>query len=174
MCRPSASEVRPMRRAEAIVAALLLLGGGIMLREALKLSIGWTSIGPGSGFFPFWLAVGVLLSGAVILVQSLRNLALPEASGADVPFLEWKSVKPLLAVLFPIVGIVALIDYFGLYLGGFLYLAGYMRFVGRFRWPVILLVSALIPLGLFFIFERWFLLPMPKGMILEYLLYGGK
>jgi len=163
-----------MRRAEAVVAGLLLLGAGVMFRHALKLPIGWTDTGPGSGFFPFWLSVGVLLSGAVILVQSLRQLTVQEGAGTDVPFLERRSVKPLLAVLLPIVGIVALIDYFGIYLGGFLYLAGYMRFVGRFRWPATLLVSASIPLVLFFIFERWFLLPMPKGVILETLLYGGR
>ncbi|MDR5703678.1 MAG: tripartite tricarboxylate transporter TctB family protein [Armatimonadota bacterium] len=163
-----------MRKAEAVVASLLLLGGGVMLRQALKLPIGWTDTGPGSGFFPFWLAVGVLLSGAVILVQSLKRLAAQEGGGVDVPFLERRSVKPLLAVLLPIAGVVALIDYFGIYVGGFLYLVGYMRFVGRFRWPTILLVSTAIPFVLFLIFERWFLLPMPKGVILETLLYGGK
>jgi hypothetical protein len=36
---------------------------------------------------------------------------------------------------------------------------------------VIVPVSVLIPLALFFLFERWFLLPMPSGVILEYLLY---
>jgi hypothetical protein len=47
-----------------------------------------------------------------------------------------------------------------------------MTFVGRQRWVTVLLVSVLLPVTLFFIFERWFLLPMPKGMLLEYLLYG--
>jgi hypothetical protein len=47
-----------------------------------------------------------------------------------------------------------------------------MRLVGRHRWLSIGLVSVLVPLVLFFIFERWFLLPLPKGTILEYFLYG--
>jgi hypothetical protein len=70
------------------------------------------------------------------------------------------------------VAVISVIRYFGLYLGGALYLAGYMIFVGRQRWVTVLLVSVLLPLALFFIFERWFLLPMPKGTLLEYLLYG--
>ena len=37
---------------------------------------------------------------------------------------------------------------------------------------MIVAVSVLVPLTLFFIFERWFLLPLPMGVILEYFLYG--
>jgi len=70
------------------------------------------------------------------------------------------------------VAILAAISYLGIYLGGAVYLAGYMWLVGRHRWQLIVAVSALVPLTLFFIFERWFLLPLPMGVILEYFLYG--
>ena len=88
----------------------------------------------------------------------------------------WRSTssawKPLLVVFLPMAAVVGLIRYFGIYLGGALYLLTYMRWVGRHHWVTVLLVSVLVPLSLFMIFERWFLLLMPKGIILEYFLYG--
>lgn len=161
-----------MRKAETAVALALVLGAGILLREALRLPIAWTGIGPGVGFFPFWLAAGVTASAVIIFLKSLKGFPARGANpGPDEAFIPARAWKPLLVVLLPMVAIVGLIDYFGIYIGGALYLAGYMWLVGRHRWISIVLVSVLIPLVLFFIFEKWFLLPMPKGALLEYILY---
>ncbi len=151
-----------MRRAETIIAVALTLGGAILIQEALRRSIGWTVVGPGAGFFPFWLAVGVTACAAILVMQSLRA---PAARGGH-PFIPAGAWKPLLIVFLPMVAVVMLLDYLGIYLGGALYLAGYAWFVGRQRWYVTLLVSVLVPMTLFFIFERWFYLLLPKGSIL--------
>ena len=158
-----------MRRAETVLAAFLLLGSLVLVRESLRLTVSWTSIGPGAGFFPFWLSVGVAIQGVIILVRSLRGPAPP---GRAAPFIDRHAFKPLLIAFLPMVAVIAAINYLGLYVGGALYLAGYMVFVGRHHWVTVILVSILLPLALFFLFERWFLLPMPKGMLLEYWLYG--
>ena len=158
-----------MRTAETAFAAILLVTSGVLLREALRLPISWTGIGPGAGFFPFWLAVGVAIQGFIVLVRSLR---VPAPSGRAAPCIDRSAFKPLLIALLPMVAVLAALNYLGLYLGGALYLAGYMIFVGRHHWSTVVLVTILLPLALFFIFERWFLLPMPKGLLLEYLLYG--
>ncbi|MGH2453466.1 MAG: tripartite tricarboxylate transporter TctB family protein [bacterium] len=152
-----------MRRAETIMAAVLTLGGALFLREALRRPITWTAVGPGAGFFPFWLALGVTACAAILVMQSLRA---PAAAGGGQPFIPAGAWKPLLVVFLPMVAVVVLIDYLGIYLGGALYLAGYTSFVGRQRWYITLLVTVLIPAALFFIFERWFLLLLPKGTIL--------
>ncbi|HXF82545.1 MAG TPA: tripartite tricarboxylate transporter TctB family protein [bacterium] len=159
-----------MRTAETVFAAFLLLAAGILLREALRLPIAWTAIGPGVGFFPFWLAVGVSLQAVIVLVRSLRAPAPP--AGRAAPFIEREAFKPLLIAFLPMVAVIGTLHYLGLYLGGALYLAGYMLFVGRHHGLTVAAVAILIPLALFFIFERWFLMPMPKGLLLEYLLYG--
>ncbi|MGH2372204.1 MAG: tripartite tricarboxylate transporter TctB family protein [bacterium] len=156
-----------MRRAEIAAAVALALGAGVLVRQALRLPIAWSGVGPGAGFFPFWLAVGVGICAAVLVVKSLRGNP-AKSSEAFIPPGAW---KPLLVVILPIVAIIGFIDYLGIYIGGALYLAGYMWLVGRHRWAMIVPVSILIPLALFFLFERWFLLPMPTGSILEYLLY---
>jgi len=157
-----------MRRADTIFALILLAGAGVMVREALRLPIAWTAIGPGAGFFPFWLSVGVAIQGAIILVRSLR---VPAPPGREAPFIDRGAWPPLLIAFLPMVAVILALGYLGIYLGGALYLAGYMIFVGRHHWTTVILVSVLLPLALFFIFERWFLMPMPKGLLLEYLLY---
>jgi hypothetical protein len=153
--------------AQRAMAALLLLGAAFLVREALRLPIAWTSAGPGSGFFPFWLAVGVVIVALTVLRSSLR----PPRAAERAPFVPASGWKPLLIVFLPMVAVVAVIGVLGIYLGGALYLAGYMRLVGRSRWAATVLVSVLIPLGLYLLFETWFLLPMPKGTLLEAILY---
>jgi hypothetical protein len=157
-----------MRRAETLIALGLTFGAVLLLREALGLSIAWTNVGPGAGFFPFWLALGVTTCAVIILLRSFRA---PVAADGGRPFIPAGAWKPLLIVFLPMAAVVALIDYLGIYLGGAIYLAGYTWLVGRHRWFTVLLVSVLVPLALFFLFERWFLLPLPKGSLLEYYLY---
>ena len=154
------------------MALALALGAGLLVREAVRLPIAWTGAGPGSGFFPFWLAVGVFLCAVIVFLRSLRPSRTTADAGPGEPFIPPGAWKPLLIAFLPMVAVIGFIGYLGLYLGGAIYLAGYMWFVGRHRWHAIVLVSVLVPLVLFLIFERWFLLPMPKGSILEFLLYG--
>jgi len=158
-----------VRTAETTFAVLLLLASGVLLWQALRLPISWTEIGPGAGFFPFWLALGVAFQAVLLVVRSLR---VPAPSGRAAPFVPREAFRPLLIAFLPMVAVIAALNYLGIYLGGALYLAGYMIFVGRHHWSTVVLVTILLPLALFFIFERWFLLPMPKGLLLEYLLYG--
>ena len=38
-----------------------------------------------------------------------------------------------------------------------------MRWIGRHRWATVFALALGIPLATFLVFERWFLVPMPKG-----------
>jgi len=43
-----------------------------------------------------------------------------------------------------------------------------MRWTGRHAWATTLLISLLFPVIIFLIFERWFLVPLPKGLLEAY------
>ena len=58
---------------------------------------------------------------------------------------------------------VGLIGFMGIYVASALFIAVFMRWLGRFRWPMIIIVSLAVPFFLFLIFEFWFLVPLPKG-----------
>jgi hypothetical protein len=42
-------------------------------------------------------------------------------------------------------------------------MAAYMRTIGRHRWATTVALSIGVPVLAFIVFERWFLVPMPKG-----------
>ena len=44
-----------------------------------------------------------------------------------------------------------------------------MRWLGRYSWLVVLAVAIGMPIVTFVVFERWFLVPLPKGPIEEFL-----
>lgn len=148
-----------MRKADIACGLALLLLGGLVVWESLKLKIGWGLNGPEGGFFPFWLAVGLAVcSGATVLKAFFRG-----SSYGDLPFVRKGGWVPVVKVAVPAFGMVALTEAIGLYPAAAVYLAVYMRWIGRHRWITILLVSILLPVASYFIFDKWFLIPMPKG-----------
>jgi putative tricarboxylic transport membrane protein len=153
-----------MRTADVLTAVVLMLLGGVVIADSVRLGIGWGTDGPKSGFFPFWLALLMFAACALILVQSVRR-----ASSA--PFVTREQLSPVLKVLWPAAAAVALMQFVGLYVASALYLAFYMRLVGRHGWLVVIGLAVLIPVVTFFVFETWFLVPMPKGPLEAWLGY---
>ena len=135
---------------------MLFLLGGIVLADAIRLGIGWGTDGPKSGFFPFWLAVVMMTTCVAIAAQAAWRRA-------DTPFVTREQLGPVLKVLWPAVALVVLTQWIGLYVAAALYTGLYMRWIGRHSWLAVLAVAILFPLATFFVFEKWFLVPMPKG-----------
>ncbi len=56
---------------EVIVALLVVAMGGIVLQGSWSLGSRWTSDGPGSGYFPFYIGIILCIAGVGILYQAL-------------------------------------------------------------------------------------------------------
>jgi hypothetical protein len=151
-----------MRAADLITALVLMLLGGVVLYDALRLGAGWGSDGPQSGFVPFWLSLFLLVVSIAIFVQALMR-------GPGQPFVTRARLRPVLQVLLPVAGFIVLIDPpgpltgLGLYVAGAVYLAFYMRWVGHHDWRSVVALAVIVPVVSFVVFEQWFLVPMPKG-----------
>jgi putative tricarboxylic transport membrane protein len=145
-----------MKAADLATAVVLFLLGGIVLVDALRLGIGWGTDGPKSGFFPFWLAVVAMTACVAIAAHAARG-----AEGGT--FLTREQAGPVLKVLGPAVGLVVATQIVGLYVASALYIGLYMRWIGRHAWWQVASLAIAIPVVTFIIFERWFLVPMPKG-----------
>jgi hypothetical protein len=157
-----------MRRADAICAAVLLAGALGVAWEGWRLGIGWSTDGPQSGFFVFYLGLALAAASAGVLAQSV---VLGEVPLYRKPFLEPGQLRPVLTVLIPAAGMVVLTHVVGLYVAGALYVATYMRWIGRHSWFATLFVAVGIPAVTFLVFEIWFLVPMPKGPLEAFLGY---
>ena len=156
-----------MRAADLITSSVLLLVGGVVIVDAVRLGIGWGTEGPKSGFFPFWLAIILVACCAGVLIQTLRR-------DAGRPFVTRERLMPVLTMLGPALGFVilttgvtvfgiTLLPALGFYVASALYLAFSMRWLGNHRWATIAVLAIGLPVVTFLIFERWFLVPMPKG-----------
>jgi putative tricarboxylic transport membrane protein len=150
------------RVAEVVTAGVLILLGAIVLMDAVRLGFGWGPDGPRSGFFPFWLALIMILACAGICIQAVAN-------GEGKSFVTREQLGPVLKVLLPATAAVALMHFIGLYVASAVYMGFYMRWIGRHSWPTVLLVALSISLGSFLVFEEWFLVPMPKGPLEQWL-----
>lgn len=155
-----------MKRAEILVALGLLVVALVVLSQAIRLGPGWGEAGPRAGFFPFWLAVLLGVSALGILLRALRAASGPQ----DKPFLSPGGRRLVLTVLLPMAGAMALFEIVGFYVASLVYLVVYIRLTGGQRWALTLAVSALFPVLTFLVFERWFLIPLPKGLFGERLL----
>jgi hypothetical protein len=153
-----------MRVADLVTASVVMLLGGVVVYDAARLGIGWGTDGPRSGFFPFWLGVLLLAMCAGLLIQAARR-ADPR------PFTTREQLGPVLKVLWPAVAMVVLMQWIGLYAASALYIGFYMRWIGRHSWLAVVVLAVSVPLAAFIIFEKWFLVPMPKGPLEAWLGY---
>jgi putative tricarboxylic transport membrane protein len=159
-----------MRTADLVTAAVLIGLSGVVIYDAVRLGIGWGEEGPRSGFFPFWLAVLLLLFSGVIMLQAWRR-------HTAAPFARREQLIPVLKVIVPVALFITVTDPpgplggLGLYVAAALYIATYMRWVGRHQWSSVAIVAVVVPVVAFLIFERWFLVPMPKGPLETWLGY---
>jgi putative tricarboxylic transport membrane protein len=149
------------KTADLITAAVLLCIGLIVGWDSWRLGAGWGADGPRAGFFPMLMAVLVILGCIVVMRQAVTGKSTVKG---DKPFVLPGGWRPVLTVFIPACGMVLLTEVVGLYVAAMIYLIGYIRWVGEFRWRTVLLVSIPIPLIFYWIFDKIFLIPMPMGM----------
>jgi putative tricarboxylic transport membrane protein len=145
------------RSVELGVAGFIALLAVIGIYGSIKVGIGWASDGPRAGFFPFYVSLIVLISCAVNIAQAM---AVPDDGKI---FAEWSQLRQVLSVLVPTAIYVTLVPYIGMYVASALLIAGFMRWFGHYRWLIVASVAIAVPIITFFMFEVWFLVPLPKG-----------
>jgi len=153
------------RRVEIGVALFIALLAFIGIYGSLKVGISWAADGPRAGFFPFYVSVIILISCAVNIAQAL---AVPDDGQV---FAEWGQLRKVMSVLVPTAAYALLVPYIGIYVASALLIALFMRWFGRYSWPVVAAVALPVPILTFVTFEIWFLVPLPKGPLEQFLGY---
>ena len=150
-----------MRKADIFVALGLMVIGLLVIGDSIRLGFGWGISGPEAGFFPFYMGLGVVICTFFIL---LRAIKIYKKEGPGKPLILEGGVQQILWVLIPAIGVVLLTELIGLHLATVVYLAFYMGVVGRVSWGKVVLLSVLIPLIIYVLFDRIFLIPLPEGL----------
>lgn len=146
------------RSAELGVGALTFLFGLVVLYGSLKVGIGWSSDGPQAGFFPFYVALFILGGSVINLASALREDRNAIAS-------EWSQLRQVLKVLVPTAIYCFLVEPLGIYVTSIALIAVFMKWLGKYSWPLTIAISVGVPAAFYFVFEKWFLIPLPKGPI---------
>jgi hypothetical protein len=148
------------KRTMDIVVALLFLGvSALVVYDSHRLGFRWQEgIGPASGYFPFYVALIMAGASLVNLVQAVRDR--PAAGEA---FVSHSAFRQVLAVFLPLTAFVILIAVIGLYVAAAGFITFFMLYFGRYPLLPAAAVGAGVPLALFLLFEKWFLVPLPKG-----------
>lgn len=145
------------RGVEVSVALVVAALGVIAVIGSMSIGSGWGSDGPQAGFFPFYI-------GLIIVIASAVNLAkiYLAADGGEV-FATWSQLRQVASVVIPTAVYVFAIPYAGMYVASAVLIAVFMRWLGHYRWSVVGMIAVAVPVMTFFMFEIWFLVPLPKG-----------
>jgi putative tricarboxylic transport membrane protein len=148
------------RSVELAMAALLLAVAVAVVADSWRVGARWADDGPQPGYFPFY--VGLLLGAASLwtMATQLRRWAADRERG----FVTAGQARDVAAVLLPMVLHVAAIKWLGLYVASALLIAWFMHRHGQHRAWVTALVSVGVPLLAWLVFERWFVVPLPKSV----------
>jgi putative tricarboxylic transport membrane protein len=166
--RPAEPALVTNRAMEIVVALVLLAGSALVIYDSVRVGHGWQEgSGPAPGYFPFYIAVILALAAAANMLAAVAT-----RSGTSGAFVSRRAFGSVLSVLLPTIGFVALIQFIGIYVAAALFIAVFMAIMGREPVWKSALVGGAIPFALFMMFERWFLVPLPKGPLEAVLGFG--
>jgi putative tricarboxylic transport membrane protein len=147
------------RAVEAGVAVVIAIFACIVIYGSMKVGTGWGAEGPKAGFFPFYVGIIILISSAVNLGIILLD------KEANHVFAEWSQLRMVMSVVIPTAIYVGFIPFIGIYIPSMILIAFFMRWLGKYGVPIIAAVALGVPVAFFVVFERWFLVPLPKGPV---------
>lgn len=149
------------RTVELGVAIAMIAFGGLVIAGSLQVGIGWGAEGPKSGFFPFYLGVSIILA-------SLMNLVGATTQDPHKVFADWSQLVSVLSVVIPTAIYVVAVPWTGIYASSLVLIAVFMMWLGRYGIAMSTAVSLGTVVSIYLMFEKWFLVPLPKGPIEDF------
>ncbi|MFW7343455.1 tripartite tricarboxylate transporter TctB family protein [Pollutimonas sp. H1-120] len=143
---------------DAIAAAAVFIIGVVMMVDNHRIGVSWAVDGPESGYFPYHIGLILCIASVAVLFKSLFG----KSRNHEV-FVSWERFRLVLLVLVPTGVYVLLIQFLGIYVASVLFIAGFMRLLGKIGWLKTVLVSVGVNVLLFWMFEVQFMVPLPKG-----------
>ncbi len=144
--------------ADAVVALLVMLLGTVVVYGSQKLGSDWGSDGPGAGYFPFYIGLILIISGAGVLYQALAG----KKKNTDT-FVDREQLGRVLSVLLPAAVYVGGIQLIGIYVASTIYIALFMVILGKYSWIKSVAAALIVNVLFFMMFEVWFKVPLHKG-----------
>jgi len=143
---------------DLVVAGLIFALGALVAYDSHRLGATWGDDGPQTGYFPFYVAMLICISSAVVFVQALARLKSDRHA-----FVETGQLKLVLIILVPSTVYVLGVQLIGIYVSSAVFIGLFMRVCGRYAWTRSAAVGLGVSVAAFLLFEIWFKIPLPKG-----------
>ena len=118
--------------------------------------------GPRAVFCPFYIGIFIVVASAINFWHVLRD-------GGEGLFADGGFLRQVMSVVVPTAIYVSSMPFTGLYLTSIVFIGYFMRWLGKYSWLTVIAVAFGMPIITYFIFERYFLVPLPKGPIEDWL-----
>jgi len=150
-----------MNRTYQITGIVFLLLAAFIAWESLELKF-YTYMGPGPGFFPFWLSVAMGVLAVLMILQAMFREPEPVPEG----FLASRAgYLRAGAIVMALIVTTALMEIVGFPITMLVTTLFLLFALGRPSLIVTLLVSAVGSFGCFYLFDRWLKVPLPPGFL---------
>ena len=145
---------------DAVVAVILFVIGVVAVVESRRLGAGWTTDGPGAGYFPFYIGVIICIASVGIFYQAMFSKSRDRGA-----FVDRVQAVRVMSVLVPAAFYILAIYFLGLYVASAVYIALFMIVLGKYPPVKSVLLSVIVITVFFVMFEVWFKVPLYKGML---------
>ncbi|TAJ40208.1 MAG: tripartite tricarboxylate transporter TctB family protein [Reyranella sp.] len=152
-----------MRQGRLIATGAMLAFCLFALWQSLLLSL-TDRLGPGPGFFPFWLAlIGAALAVALLIV-TLREPRNPETDATPV-LPRGPGAARWFAIIGSLAAVTVAMEFIGFRLAMLVFNAGLVIALGERRWWLIALFAVLGSFGVHYVFTTWLDVLLPDGRL---------
>ena len=150
-----------MKRGWQVATVALLVLFAFFAYESLQLSLR-DALGPGPGFFPFWLSVlGGVLGLALLIHLKLGRVDL----GAEALTFERAGVRSVVLIVVGLIAATALLDLAGFRLAMLIFNAYVLVALGVRNWIVIAVFAGAGSFGVYHVFYDLLKVPLPEGVL---------
>ena len=153
-----------MRQGRLIATGAMLAFCLFALWQSLLLSL-TDRLGPGPGFFPFWLAlIGIVLAVALLVSTWREPREISEASAEEVRILPhgWGALR-CLAIVGLVAAVTVAMEFVGFRLAMLVFNAALVIALGERRWWIIAVFAVLGSFGVYYVFTTWLDVLLPTG-----------
>ena len=151
-----------MRRGWQVACLAFLAVSLVWMLEALTFPLR-DALGPGPGFFPFWLSLAGVGLSVALFVQVSRGGAVEESGAAVLP--PRPGALRVLRVLAGLLGATLLLEPLGFRLTLLLLNAYLLVALGVRTWWVVAAFAVAGSFGVFHVFYHWLQVPLPIGAL---------
>lgn len=150
---------KSMPRLYQVTALVIFIAGLLLVYGSLNLRY-YTSMGPGPGFFPFWLSLILVFLAVLMFLQATFTKSPENASGNIFP--DRDGILRIAVIPLALIAVALLLERIGFGPTIFLMNMFVMRALTKRRFLLLFVIAFISSFGIEYVFTQWLNVPLPK------------